>query len=291
MKILLFGGAGQLGYELTKRAADLNFSLVSPVASEIDVGNSEQVRFITERVKPALIINAAAYTAVDKAETQEEDALRVNRDGARNAAVAAKAAGASFIHISTDYVFDGEKGSPISENDPVHPLNVYGSSKLAGEKAVLEAFGDGALIVRTSSLHGQRGENFVHTMLTLFEERDTVRVVSDQIMSPTWAGWLAETVLDLAKMHASGIIHASCAGAISWLEFAHKIYALAKPKQLSSWRAEIAPITAAELARPAKRPRFSAFDTSKLSAVLGRKPIPWEDGLRNHLRDLNRLRD
>ena len=291
MKILLFGGAGQLGFELTKRAGDLNFEVVSPVASEVDISSAEQVRFITERVKPDLVINSAAYTAVDKAETEQDEAYKVNRDGARNVAAAAKECGSGVIHISTDYVFDGEKGTPLSETDPTNPESVYGASKLAGEQAVFDVFGPAALVVRTSSLHGQRGENFIHTMLKLFAERDVVKVVSDQFMSPTWAGWLAEVVLDLGRMRAGGVVHASCAGAISWLDFAQRIYELATPPAgMQTWRAELAPISVAELGRPAKRPRFSVFDTSKLAGLLGRPPIAWEDGLRNHLREIGRLR-
>lgn len=290
MKILLFGGAGQLGFELSKRAADLNFDLVSPVASEVDISSIEQVRFIAQRVKPELVINSAAYTAVDLAESNQEEAFRVNCQGARNVALVGRELGSGLVYVSTDYVFDGEKGAPLSETDPTNPLGVYGASKLAGERAVQEAFGPEALIVRTSSLHGQRGENFVHTMLKLFEEREVVRVVSDQFMSPTWAGWLAEVMLDLVRMRASGIVHASCSGVISWLDFAMKIYELGKPTQGDAWRAEIAPLAMQELGRPARRPRYSAFDTTRLARLLGRPALPWEEGLRNHLREIGRLR-
>lgn len=290
MKILLFGGAGQLGFELTKRAGDLNFEIVSPVISEIDIGNLEQVKFISEHTKPTIIINAAAYTAVDKAEAERDEAYRVNCDGARNVAIAAGHIGCRTIHISTDYVFDGMKGSPLNESDKPNPQNVYGASKLAGEQAVHEALGDRALIVRTSSLHGQHGANFVHTMLNLFEEKEVVKVVSDQLMSPTWAGWLAEVVLDLARMPIGGIVHASCAGAISWFEFAKAIHEYGKPEKSEKWKSRLETITVAELARPAKRPPNSSFDTSKLTQILGRNPIPWQDGLRSHLKDIGRLK-
>jgi dTDP-4-dehydrorhamnose reductase len=290
MKILLFGGAGQLGYELTKRGTDLNFQVFSPVISEIDIGSVEQTRMITERIRPEIVMNAAAYTAVDKAEAESDEAFRVNRDGARNVALAAKAIGCRCIHVSTDYVFDGLKGSALKETDPTNPQNVYGASKLAGEQLVCEALGERALIVRTSSLHGQRGENFVHTMLKLFDEKEVVKVVSDQIMSPTWAGWLAETLLDLARIPVSGILHASCEGAISWFDFAKAIQEMGTPKLAPAWKARLESIPMTELPRPAKRPPYSAFDTSRLAAVLGRRPIPWQDGLRNHLRDIGRLK-
>jgi dTDP-4-dehydrorhamnose reductase len=290
VKILLFGGAGQLGFELTHRATDLNFQIISPVASEVDICSIEQVRFIARQVKPDLIVNSAAYTAVDKAETERERAFAVNCEGARNVANVAKDVGSRVLFVSTDYVFDGKKGAVLSEVDEAHPLGVYGASKLAGEQAVFEAFGPEALVIRTSSLHGQRGENFVHTMLKLFEERELVQVVDDQWMSPTWAGWLAEVMLDLARMRANGIIHASCSGVITWLDLARKIHELGKPLQGENWRASLAPISAGALGRPAPRPRFSAFDTSKLAKLLGRAPIAWEEGLRNHLREIGRLR-
>ncbi|NDC37724.1 MAG: dTDP-4-dehydrorhamnose reductase [Proteobacteria bacterium] len=290
VKILLFGGAGQLGFEITKRAADLNFELVSPVASEVDIGSLEQVRFIAQRAKPDVLINAAAYTAVDQAETERDEAFRVNCDGARNVALVAKEVGSQVVYVSTDYVFDGTTGAPLTESDPTNPLGVYGATKLAGERAVMEAFGPDALVVRTSSLHGQRGQNFVHTMLKLFEDRDMVRVVSDQYMSPTWAGWLAEVILDLIRARAKGVVHASCAGVITWLDFARKIHELGSPQHGESWRAELAPISAQELGRPAKRPRYSAFNTGRLEQILGRPALPWEQGLRNHLREIGRLR-
>jgi dTDP-4-dehydrorhamnose reductase len=289
MKILLFGGSGQLGYELQQRARDLNFSLISPVTSEVDVSNLEQVLFLTNTVKPDLIINAAAYTAVDKAEEQKEDAFRINCDGARNVAKAANKNKARVIYISTDYVFDGKGSEPLTELMPTNPLSVYGASKLAGEVAVLDEYSEGAVIMRTSSLHGQKGINFVHTMLDLFKKRDKLTVVADQTMSPTWAGWLAEVILDMGRLKATGIYHASCSGAVSWFDFAAEILKLASHKIERPERISIEPITAAQFGRPAPRPQYSVFNTDKLASVIGRPAISWQQGLKNHLTDIGIL--
>lgn len=290
MKMLLFGGSGQLGYELQKRAHDLNFEVVSPVISEVDISDPDQVMFLAQKFKPEVIVNSAAYTAVDKAEDEREIAFAVNRDGAANTARAAKAVGARLMHVSTDYVFAGDGSAPLAESAPVEPLNVYGLSKLAGEEEVLRILGDRALVVRTASLHGQRGENFVHTMLKLFAERPVVKVVHDQMMSPTWAGWLAEAMLDLAKIGCGGVLHAACAGGISWYDFAAEIMALAQPKLADGSVCRIEPTTVADFPRPARRPRYSVLDCSKLAQVLGRPPMAWRDGLRAHLKDIHQLR-
>jgi len=158
MKILIFGGNGQLGLELQKRALDLEFEIVSPVQSELDITDQPQVSFLANRIAPNLIINAAAYTAVDQAEAEHERAYSVNRDGAAVVAIAARDVRARLIHVSTDYVFDGEGRLPLDEGAPTNPINVYGASKLDGEREVLRILADKALVVRTSSLHGAKGQ-------------------------------------------------------------------------------------------------------------------------------------
>lgn len=288
MRILLFGGTGQLGYELLKRAHDLNFEITAPVISEVDIGDRDQVLFLTRKFRPDVIINSAAYTAVDKAEEDSAVAWRVNRDGAANTAHGAAAVGGRLIHVSTDYVFAGDGSTPLTEDSPTGPRNVYGASKLGGEEAVREILGDRALVVRTASLHGQRGENFVHTMLKLFTTRPSVKVVGDQIMSPTWAGWLAETMLDLARLEAGGVVHATCAGAISWLEFATEIHRLAAPRLADGSVCVIEPTTVAEFSRAAPRPTYSALDCGKLAQILGRRPISWQTGLKAHLTEIGK---
>jgi len=282
MKILLFGGSGQLGFEIRQRAHALNFNLVAPVSSEVDVGSESQVLALADRVRPDVIINSAAYTAVDKAEVEKDAAYRINRDGARNSAIAAEKYCARTVFVSTDYVFSGDGNTPLKESDPVDPQSVYGASKLAGENEVLSVLGSKALVVRTSSLHGQKGLNFVGTMLKLFADKPEVKVVYDQWMSPTWAGWLAEVILDLLRTEASGVVHASGDGATTWFDFAAAIREFGTPTS----PVRLSKITAAEFGRPAKRPVYSVFDCSKLTSILGREPIDWREGLKRHLRDL-----
>jgi dTDP-4-dehydrorhamnose reductase len=286
VKILLFGGSGQLGFELKKRAKDLEFEVISPVTAEVNIAEAEQVSFLTNSVKPDVVINCAAYTAVDKAEEEPEKAYLINRDGARHVAEACAGLGIRLLHISTDYVFDGSLGRALREDDPTSPVSVYGKSKLAGEEAIASILGGQGLIVRTSSLHGQKGINFVHTMVKLFQERDVVRVVDDQMMSPTWAGWLAESLLDFARLDCGGVVHASCSGGISWFEFAQEILLQASKHFEGRSLAKVEPMSAAELNRPARRPTYSVFDTSRLSELLGRHPLPWKDGLAAHLHDI-----
>lgn len=289
MKILLFGGSGQLGFELEKRARDLNFEIVSPVFSEVDISNRDQVLFLTARVKPNLVINSAAYTAVDKAEAEPEEAFRINRDGAGIVAEAAREMDCKLIHVSTDYVFDGTGNVPLNEDAVPNPQSVYGKSKREGEEAVLSAHGDRSVVVRTSSLHGQKGINFVHTMLDLFASRPSLKIVSDQLMSPTWAGWLSEVILDLGRLPYTGLLHASCAGAVSWFDFAEEIRKLATPRIPQAANVVLEPISAKEFGRPAPRPGYSVFDCSRLASIIGRKPIAWQVGLKNHLSDIGYL--
>ncbi len=292
MKILLFGGSGQLGFEILKRARALHFEVIAPVISELDITDREQVGFLCAKVRPDIVLNCAAYTAVDKAEEERSEAFRINADAAANVAQAAREAGAQLFHVSTDYVFSGTGSQPLKEGDSTGPINVYGESKLAGEVRVREIMGEGALVVRTSSLHGQHGVNFVHTMVKLMLERDVVKVVDDQFMSPTWAGWLAESMLDLCRLDksqmaskAGGLVHASGAGVCSWYDFAQEIRGLIAPHV--TVKARLEPISAAEFTRPARRPRYSAFDCGRLAMLLGRPPLGWRDGLRHHLAEIN----
>lgn len=286
MKILLFGGAGQLGLEIQKRAGDWQSEISAPLEEELDITNLDAVAKFADSVEPDCILNAAAYTAVDRAETDQEKCYKVNADGPAVLAKIASSRGIGLIQISTDYVFEGSGSTPLDENDPVNPLSVYGKSKLKGERLIQELSPDRSLIVRTSSLHGQFGINFVHTMLKLFEEKEEIKVVNDQIMSPTWAGWLAEALLDLSTKRAAGIVHASCSGAISWYDFACAIKTMSPARRKSDVDTRILPVPAAEFPRPAPRPRYSAFNLSKISSLLGCEPIPWLNGLQGHLRDI-----
>lgn len=286
MKILLFGGSGQLGKEILERANDLNFELVFPTHRSVDVCSMEQVNAFVANVEPNLVINAAAYTEVDKAEDFRDEAFALNALAPLFIARAAKANGARLFHISTDYVFAGDTGMPLREDSPLNPLSVYGESKLAGEKNILEEYPENSLIIRTSSLHGQFGNNIVHTLVKLFNNRNEIKFIKDQVSSPTFAGWLAECILDLARIEVNGIIHASCKGEVSWYEFAKKTYEYALELGLTSNQLEILPVSSSEFETKAKRPAFSAFDVSKLETLLGREVIPWEQGLKRHMESL-----
>ena len=286
MKILLFGGGGQLGWELRKRAADLEFDVVSPVAAEVDITDHDQVAKVVGSVTPDVVINCAAYTAVDRAEEEIDISFKINRDGAFTIADACAKHKARFIHVSTDYVFDGSLGRPLREDDTKNPLSVYGRSKWEGEERIRDVLGDDALIVRTQALYGQKGVNFVQTMLKLFAERDVVKVVDDQWVSPTWAGWLAEVLLDCSRIQAGGALHASCEGTVSWYEFASEIRSLSLPSFEGRKIATVERTTASTLNRPAPRPTFSAFDTSRLTTLLGRSPLRWKDALEVFLREI-----
>jgi dTDP-4-dehydrorhamnose reductase len=286
VKILLFGGSGQLGYELKKRASDLAFDLVSPVTAELDITDRDQVKFLISSVQPDVVINSAAYTAVDKAEEEVDRAFAVNRDGARNVAEGCASAKCRLIHISTDYVFDGTLGRPLREDDPVNAVSVYGRSKLEGEQAIRNVLGDEALIARTQALYGQKGLNFVFTMLKLFPEKEVLKIVDDQWISPTWAGWLAEALLDLVRINCGGVVHASCSGFVSWFDFASEIARLAGPHFEGVKLARLEKTTAADLGRPACRPIYSAFDTARIAGILGRPPISWQEGLSTFLTEI-----
>ena len=288
MKILLLGGSGQLGYELSNRIRDLNFELTAPVSKELDVTDRKQVKFIVKKFSPDVIINCAAYTAVDLAEDEPKKAFALNETATVNIAKAAKNANSFMIQISTDYVFSGEASTPYKEEDPVGPVSVYGESKLAGEKALQEILPDNSLVVRTSSLHGQRRANFVHAMIKLFSEREKLEVVSDQFMTATWCGWLAEVIIDLARIKNSGVVHAAGAGVLSWHEFATTIYEKVKENNPNILKdINIAQTTLANFPRKAKRPQYSALCSTKLESWLGRSVISWEEGLDSHLKDID----
>jgi dTDP-4-dehydrorhamnose reductase len=289
MRVLLFGGSGQLGLEVRARARDLNFEVISPVSSEVDITEHEVVVNLIREVKPHVIVNSAAYTAVDLAEAEPEKAYSINRDGACYVAEGAAQVDALCIYVSTDYVFAGDTGVALTEESVTSPLNVYGASKREGEKAVLSICGEKAVVVRTSSLFGQYGSNFVKTILKLLEERGEVKVVQDQTMSPTWAGWLSEVVIDIARKAPSGVVHATCSGTVSWYEFAKEALELSRPFLRNGGEAKVLPTTAEAFKRPAPRPRHSALDCSRLEGILGRKALPWREGLIEYLKEVYKV--
>jgi dTDP-4-dehydrorhamnose reductase len=252
------------------------FQVVAPTRAKLDVTNAEHVRGVMASYRPAIVFNCAAFTKVDLCETDPR-AQEVNADAVASIAASCAKSGARLVHVSTDFVFDGEKGSPYVEEDPTNPLSAYGRTKREGEERALEA--PGALVVRSSWLFGNRGPNFVDAMLKQAEEgKKTVRVVSDQVGRPTATTDLAEALLALADARASGIVHYANAGEVSWHEFAREIYRLAGHGDV-----DVEAITGADLARPAIRPAYSVLSTRKYEATTGRVPRDFREPLAEYL--------
>lgn len=281
---MLTGAGGQLAWEVARRASSANISVAALSENELDITDSAAVHRAVTRFNPKILVNAAAYTAVDKAETELDLAFAVNRDGPSHLAAACAAQDRPLIHISTDYVFDGEKKDPYTEEDETAPLGVYGASKLAGECAV-RALLDRHVILRTAWVYGVHGHNFVKTMLRLGAERDTLRVVDDQRGSPTFTGDLAGAVLAVARRltddavpeEAYGTFHCTGTGATTWYGFANRIFEIAAPR--TGRRPRVEPITTALYPTPAKRPASSVLDCGKLARIHGIMLRRWDDAL------------
>lgn len=282
--VLITGANGQVGWEMARLAGLRNIQHFALDRSALDIGEPDAVFRTIDHLAPAAVINAAAYTSVDRAESDADAAFAVNRDGALNLARACARAGIPLVHISTDYVFDGKKSRPYTENDPVSPLGVYGKSKLAGEVAVREACRK-HIILRTAWLYGSHGQNFVKTMLRLGRERERIRVVDDQFGSPTFARDFALAALVLLQRLQSGTCpdedfgtyHCSAAGVTTWCRFARKIFELAGP--LLKRIPEVEAINTADFATPAERPACSLLDCQRLAKIHGIVMRPWRVAL------------
>ncbi len=289
MKAFLAGGSGQLGREL-RATAPAGVVIEAPMRSELSITNRPRTLEAIEAAAPDLVINAAAYTAVDQAESDREAAFAVNAGGAANLAAGAAAVEARLIHVSTDFVFDGEKGHPYRVDDPPHPLGVYGESKLAGETAVREALPGRSLVIRTSWLYSSHGHNFVATMLRLFAERPEVSVVADQIGSPTWAHNLAKAIWAWsARPSASGLRHFADAGVASWYDFAVAIRERATELGILPAGGDgvaIRPIPSEKYPTPARRPASSILDSFASWEELEMTPVHWRDSLSAMLSEL-----
>ena len=281
MKILLTGGTGQVGYELARSLQGLG-EVVAVDRQVMDLSDLDQVRDVIRRVQPGLIVNPAAYTAVDKAESEPALAYRINAEAPGLMAREAKLLGAAMVHYSTDYVFDGSQPVARVEDDPTGPLNVYGASKLAGEQAIAEA-GIPHLVFRTSWVYGMRGKNFLLTMLRLARERDELRVVADQHGAPTWSRTIADTsalVLAQARMGGadwwaqhSGVYHLSAQGSTTWFEFTRAIV------EAAGLDCRVLPITSADYPTPARRPQYSVLSSQRLMTRFCHLP-DWKEALR-----------
>ncbi|GAO55348.1 dTDP-4-dehydrorhamnose reductase [Novosphingobium sp. MD-1] len=275
MKALIVGANGQLGRSLAANAPE-GVAVVAHGSDTLDITDADAVRASVEAQRPDFLFNAAAYTAVDKAESDEAAALAVNATAVGHLAAAARAAGARFIHVSTDFVFDGRQGIPYAPDAPTAPIGAYGRTKLAGEAAA----GADALVVRTAWVYAPTGGNFVRTMLRLMAERPEVRVVADQVGTPTYAPGLAAALWTLAGQGARGIHHYTDSGAASWYDFAVAIQEEALAAGLLDRCVPVLPIATADYPTPARRPFYSVLDKTATFAALGQPAPHWRVQLR-----------
>jgi dTDP-4-dehydrorhamnose reductase len=283
-KILLIGKNGQVGEELSSLLRPFG-ELIILGKEDLDLTQGDRIREKLRDVQPHVIVNAAAYTAVDKAEEEPDIALAINGTAPAILAEEAKKLGAALIHYSTDYVFDGKKQAPYTEEDPPNPQSVYGRTKLAGDEAI-QSTGLPHLIFRTSWVYGLKGKNFLLTMQRLAKERDELKIVDDQIGSPTWCRTIAQTTAnvltqvlmqsspgDLSRFEqASGLYNLACGGQTSWFGFAQAILKASSSSQIT----KLTPIPTSEYPTPAKRPLYSVLSTEKLRSSFGITPPTWD---------------
>ncbi|RTY95909.1 dTDP-4-dehydrorhamnose reductase [Flavobacterium sp. GT3R68] len=275
MVVLVTGANGQLGTALQSievKYPEINFVFVS--SFECDVTNKHSIQNIFEKEKPSFCINTAAYTAVDKAESDTEKAFDINVNGAKNLAETCRDYNVTLLHVSTDFVFDGNRNIPYTEEDTTNPQSIYGQTKLDGEQAIKQALRH-YFIIRTSWLYSGFGNNFMKTMLRLAKERTSISVVDDQIGTPTHAVDLAEALIKiiLSGKNAYGIYHFSNEGIASWHDFAKKIF------EINHVAIDLQPIPSSQFPTPATRPKYSVLDKTKIKTVFGIEIKKWEDAL------------
>lgn len=275
-KVIVTGAHGQLGTELTLILKEKGFQAYGLGHQELDITNLDQVREVFQAINPDVVCHTAAYTAVDKAESDRDGAFLVNAYGTRNVAIAAEEVGAKLVYVSTDYVFNGEKEEAYSEFDIPSPLGVYGQSKYAGEQFVHD-FHSKFFIARTSWVYGQYGGNFVKTMLKLAETHNQLKVVNDQRGCPTYTKDLAEKIIELFQTDKYGVYHLSNSGSCTWYEFAKAIF------EFKEMNVQINPCTTEEFPRPAKRPKNSEFDHMSLRLNGFQDIRNWNTGLKDYL--------
>jgi dTDP-4-dehydrorhamnose reductase len=275
LRIIVTGANGQLGKEiqaLSLKYPSLDFIFLSRL--DLSINDVEEVQHFFQRTEPSVCINCAAYTAVDKAETEKEIAFLINGESVGTIAAACRQSNCKLIHISTDYVFDGSSPQPLNEDDPTNPISVYGASKLRGEELAL-AKNEETIIIRTSWVYSEFGNNFVKTMIRLMNEKESINVVSDQIGSPTYAADLAEIILHIIsrKKFVPGIYNYSNEGEISWYDFAIAI------KELIRSKCKVNPIPASQYPTPAKRPHYSLLDKTKIISIYAVSIKGWRESL------------
>lgn len=287
MKILITGANGQVGYCLQQQLLNSNIPFVAVTREQLDITDASAVEQLVQAEQPTIVINAAAHTAVDKAETDQENAFAINRDGIANLARSSANIGAAVFHISTDYVFDGEKDSPYSENDVTNPQGVYGHSKLAGEQAAL-ATNPRHIVLRTAWVFGEHGNNFVKTMIRLGRTKDTLGIVADQQGSPTYAGDIAKALISIANIYDNsgelpwGIYHYAGSPYTNWHDFALAIFQQVEASGIYEKPVPaLSAITTADYPTPAKRPANSRLDCKKIEDAFGIPPSDWQTALNN----------
>jgi dTDP-4-dehydrorhamnose reductase len=288
-KVLITGANGQLGYELPRTVPEGYGCILTDVA-ELDITNAEAVNAYVAKCQPNVIINAAAYTAVDKAEEEQALAMAINEGGAKHLAQVSKDNGIKFIQTSTDFVFSGQGCSPYRVDAPTKPQGVYGQTKDDGDQAVLNILGEDAFIIRTAWLYSAHGNNFVKTMLRLMSERDQLGIIADQIGTPTWAHSLAEAIWKAIEIDATGLHHWTDAGVASWYDFAVAIQEEGLAAGLLDKKVSINPLTTADYPTPASRPAYSVLDKSTTWKTLGMQSEHWRDALRQMLQELKNER-
>lgn len=276
MKVLITGAAGMLGQQVTAEFTRRGAQKYPLKRKDLDITRYHEVKEILGAIRPRLVVNCAAYTDVDRAETDRDAAFTVNGLGPRLLASACRQCGADLVHISTDYIFNGQSSRPYLVSDPPDPINVYGASKLMGEQGVRES-GCSYYIIRTSWLFGPGGKNFASTILKLAKEKDTLKVVNDQQGSPTYIPDLARAIADLAATGLYGTYHITNSGVTTWYNFAQKII------ETAGLKTKIGPCSSNDFPRPAPRPANSALDPFPLKQVLGQIPPAWEETVKQYL--------
>jgi len=276
MKVLVTGAGGMLAKDLAPCLSERRYEVLALSHNKLDICDLKQVKSKVSEIKPDLIINCAAYNNVDAAETNKHTALMVNGLGVRNLALACAQFDCPLVHISTDYVFDGEKHEPYTIYDDPNPISAYGESKLLGERYLLHLLRR-FYLVRTSWLFGLHGKNFVETMLKIAEARDEIKIVDDQCGAPTFTQDLAKAIADLVTTECYGIYHITNQGKVSWYNFAKAI--LGKSRKIT----RVIPVTSDDINRPARRPRNSALDPFPMAETIGYLLPPWENALDRYL--------
>lgn len=285
MKVLVTGKGGQLAWELIQNQPS-DCECISLGREDLDITDEELVNQTIALHQPDVVINAAAYTAVDKAESDVETAYAVNETGAKHLANACKKRNIRLLHVSTDFVFDGTKTTPYQTDEKPNPINVYGASKLAGDNAVMDIL-PSSVIVRTAWVYSSNGNNFVKSMLRLMAEKPQLGIVYDQVGTPTWAAGLAKWCWAvIQKPDVSGLYHWTDAGVASWYDFAVAIQELAIEKGMLNSAIPISAIPASQYPTPAKRPSFSVIDKATAEAASGVQTIHWRKQLSNMLDEL-----